>query len=63
MVHRCENCDTELEVVRPQRGEMDAVLRCGGCRLIVELDAQPSAPVAVPAGQVTYKPTVYMWLN
>ena len=67
MMNRCDNCNSVLEMVSPQRGDQDAVVRCTGCGRVIVLDAQPSAPQNVPTREVIYVtpswPVTEVWLN
>ena len=67
MMHRCDNCNSVLELCSPQRGEQDAIMRCGRCGRFIVLDAQPSAPQSLPAKPVVYVsphwPVTEVWLN
>lgn len=67
MADRCYNCNSVLRLVRPQRGEMDAILQCEGCGHIIICDSQPSAPESLPAVLgVVYEDVAQrtpIWLN
>ena len=57
-MHRCPVCNSATVMALPQRGGLEAVVRCVRCSVLVILDSQPSAPQSFPAETVTYNRTV-----
>lgn len=53
-MHRCPICNSPTRQVLPQRGDLDAVVRCMSCSVLVLLDSHPSAPEGFPADRVQY---------
>jgi len=51
---KCDHCDGIMRLASPQRGDMEAVLRCDSCSVLVILDSHPSAPQSFPADLVVF---------